>query len=107
VARPASIAVRQELVCNATPEHLLNVTDQPLILGLLFTCAFGGIITAGRACKRAVPADHWLSCSNRYSVIYRVSSARRADTRTRRIAQFVALLARGETIYPQKRTLDG
>jgi uncharacterized protein YdeI (YjbR/CyaY-like superfamily) len=34
-----------------------------------------------------------------------VNSAKRADTRSKRIAQFVEQLARGETIYPQKRTL--
>lgn len=48
-----------------------------------------------------------LTSQNRYAVIYRVTNAKRTDTRTRRIAQFVAMLARGETIYPQKRTLDG
>lgn len=47
-----------------------------------------------------------LTSHNRYAVIYRVTNAKRADTRTRRIAQFVAMLARGETIYPQRRTLD-
>lgn len=48
-----------------------------------------------------------LTSRNRYAVIYRVSNAKRTDTRTRRIAQFVEMLARGETIYPQRRTLDG
>lgn len=37
-------------MCCTTPEHLLNVTVRPLILGPLFTCAFsGGIIIAVRA----------------------------------------------------------
>jgi uncharacterized protein YdeI (YjbR/CyaY-like superfamily) len=40
-------------------------------------------------------------------VIYRISAAKRADTRARRVEQFVAMLARGETVYPQSRTLDG
>jgi uncharacterized protein YdeI (YjbR/CyaY-like superfamily) len=48
-----------------------------------------------------------LTSRNRYAVLYRVETAKRADTRARRIEQFVAMLARGETIYPQKRTLDG
>ena len=43
-----------------------------------------------------------LTSSNRYSVLYRIASAKRADTRARRIEQFVALLARGETIHPQR-----
>ncbi len=44
-----------------------------------------------------------LSSQNRYAVLYRVTGAKRADTRARRIEQFVAMLARGETVYPQKR----
>lgn len=46
-----------------------------------------------------------LTSQNRYGVLYRINAAKRADTRTRRIERFVAMLARGETLYPQKRTL--
>lgn len=46
-----------------------------------------------------------LTSQNRYAILYRIDSAKRPDTRVRRIAQFVAILARGETVYPQKRTL--
>ncbi len=46
-----------------------------------------------------------LTSQNRYAVLYRVEAAKRAETRARRIEQYVAMLARGETIYPQKRTL--
>ncbi|WP_405062995.1 YdeI/OmpD-associated family protein [Kribbella sp. NBC_01505] len=46
-----------------------------------------------------------LTSANRFAVVHRVNGAKRADTRTRRIAQFVDQLSRGETIYPQKRTL--
>jgi len=46
-----------------------------------------------------------LSSQNRYAVLYRIHSAKRNDTRARRIENFVAMLARGETIHPQKRTL--
>lgn len=45
-----------------------------------------------------------LSRQNRYAILYRVTTAKRADTRARRIQQFVTMLARGETIYPQSRT---
>jgi uncharacterized protein YdeI (YjbR/CyaY-like superfamily) len=44
-----------------------------------------------------------LTSQNRYAVLYRVTTAKRADTRARRIEQFVEMLARGETPYPQKR----
>jgi len=46
-----------------------------------------------------------LSSQNRYAVLYRIQTAKRPDTRRRRIQQFVEMLGRGETIYPQKRTL--
>jgi uncharacterized protein YdeI (YjbR/CyaY-like superfamily) len=46
-----------------------------------------------------------LSSQNRYAVLYRIHSAKRSDTRTRRIDQYVAMLARGETLHPQKRSL--
>jgi uncharacterized protein YdeI (YjbR/CyaY-like superfamily) len=46
-----------------------------------------------------------LTAQNRYAVLYRIQGAKRADTRARRIADFVAMLARGETVHPQRRTL--
>jgi uncharacterized protein YdeI (YjbR/CyaY-like superfamily) len=47
-----------------------------------------------------------LTSQNRYAVLYRIGTAKRPETRRRRIEKFVAMLARGETIYPQKRALD-
>jgi len=46
-----------------------------------------------------------LTSQNRYAILYRVQDAKRSDTRKRRIEQSVAMLARGETHYPQKRKL--
>jgi uncharacterized protein YdeI (YjbR/CyaY-like superfamily) len=43
---------------------------------------------------------------NRYAVLYRIATAKRADTRARRIEQFVTMLARGETVYPQRPTSE-
>jgi len=48
-----------------------------------------------------------LTARNRYAVLYRIQDAKRADTRVRRIEQFVAALARGETPYPQKQRPNG
>jgi uncharacterized protein YdeI (YjbR/CyaY-like superfamily) len=45
-----------------------------------------------------------LTSQNRYAILHRLALAKRPETQTRRIEQFVAMLARGETIYPQKRT---
>jgi uncharacterized protein YdeI (YjbR/CyaY-like superfamily) len=47
-----------------------------------------------------------LTSQNRYAVLYRVTTAKRAETRRRRIDEFVAMLARGETPYPQQRRAD-
>ena len=47
-----------------------------------------------------------LNAQNRYAVIHRIEATRNAATRSSRVEQFVEMLARGETIYPQKRTLD-
>jgi len=43
-----------------------------------------------------------LTRQNRYAILYRVTTAKRPETRARRIAEFVSMLARGETPYPQK-----
>ena len=40
-----------------------------------------------------------LSSQNRYAILYRIQEAKRSDTRARRIAQFVDMLARGETLH--------
>lgn len=44
-----------------------------------------------------------LSSQNRYAILYRIQTARRQETRARRIKQFVEMLSRGETIHPQDR----
>lgn len=45
-----------------------------------------------------------LTRTNRYAVLYRVHEAKRAETRERRIRQYVEMLARGDTPHPQKAT---
>ena len=47
-----------------------------------------------------------LTSQNRYAILHRIGNAKRPETRARRIEQFVAMLSRGETVYPQKRTLE-
>ena len=37
---------------------------------------------------------------NRYAILHRVQTAKKPETRARRIETFVAMLARGETLYP-------
>jgi uncharacterized protein YdeI (YjbR/CyaY-like superfamily) len=42
-----------------------------------------------------------LSSQNRYAILYRLDQAKRAETRARRLQQFVAMLEAGETLHPQ------
>jgi uncharacterized protein YdeI (YjbR/CyaY-like superfamily) len=64
------------------------------------------LAAALRAEPRAKAMFEILTSQNRYAVLYRITGAKREQTRARHIKQFVAMLARGETPYPQKRTLD-
>ena len=41
-----------------------------------------------------------LDGANRYAVLWRVQTAKKAETRAKRIAQFVAMLARHEKLHP-------
>ena len=41
---------------------------------------------------------------NRYALIFRTTTAKKPETRARRVARFVEMLARGETIYPNTRS---
>jgi uncharacterized protein YdeI (YjbR/CyaY-like superfamily) len=50
---------------------------------------------------RAQAMFQTLTSANRYSILYRIGSAKKLETRGRRIEQFVDMLARGETIHPQ------
>ncbi len=43
-----------------------------------------------------------LSSQNRFAIIFPTNGVKRAETRARKIAQYVAMLERGETIYPQR-----
>jgi uncharacterized protein YdeI (YjbR/CyaY-like superfamily) len=63
------------------------------------------LATALAAEPRARANFEILSSQNRYAVLYRIHSAKRSNTRARRIDQFVAMLARGETLHPQKHPL--
>jgi uncharacterized protein YdeI (YjbR/CyaY-like superfamily) len=40
-----------------------------------------------------------LKGANRYAILYRIGSVKRPETRARKIAEYVAMLARGDTIH--------
>jgi len=64
------------------------------------------LLAALDAEPRAKAMFEILTSQNRFAVVFRISQAKKPETRSRRIEQFVAQLARGETTYPQQRTLD-
>jgi uncharacterized protein YdeI (YjbR/CyaY-like superfamily) len=41
-----------------------------------------------------------LKGNNRYAILFRIQTVKKAETRAKKIEQFVAMLGKGETIYP-------
>ncbi len=41
-----------------------------------------------------------LDSANRYAILFRIHTAKRAETRAARIATFIAMLTNGEKIHP-------
>jgi uncharacterized protein YdeI (YjbR/CyaY-like superfamily) len=48
-----------------------------------------------------------LDRANRYAILYRVQTAKKPETRADRIARFVAMCARNETLHPKRRPTSG
>lgn len=63
------------------------------------------LLAAIRADPAAAAMLETLTQQNRFAMTFRLNSVKRAETRERKIVQFVEMLARGETLYPQKRGL--
>lgn len=59
------------------------------------------LVAALNANPRAKATFATLTSANRYAILYRIGNAKKPETRSRRIGQFVEMLARGETIHPQ------
>lgn len=43
-----------------------------------------------------------LTAQNRFAILFRLDGAKRAETRSSKIAAYIGMLERGETLYPQK-----
>ena len=68
------------------------------------------LLAALEASPKAKELFEQLDAQNRYAILYRVSDAKRPETRARRIEKFVSMLSRGETPYPlsaSRRTRSG
>jgi uncharacterized protein YdeI (YjbR/CyaY-like superfamily) len=51
------------------------------------------------ACPKAAAFFATLTGANRYAILYRIGAVKRAETRARKIADYVAMLERGETLH--------
>ncbi len=47
-----------------------------------------------------------LDAANRYSIVYRLNNVKRQATRDRKLAEYIDMLARGESIHPRKARKD-
>lgn len=63
----------------------------------------GDLLAAIAASKRASRTYAALTAQNRFALTFRVVALKTAAGRARRIAEFVAMLERGESIHPQTR----
>jgi uncharacterized protein YdeI (YjbR/CyaY-like superfamily) len=43
-----------------------------------------------------------LSSQNRFAILFRIANVKKEETKQRKIKEFVAMLEKGQTIYPQK-----
>jgi uncharacterized protein YdeI (YjbR/CyaY-like superfamily) len=48
-----------------------------------------------------------LDSTNRYAILFRIGTVKRAGTRARKIEEYVAMLARGETLHPRRAKRGG
>jgi uncharacterized protein YdeI (YjbR/CyaY-like superfamily) len=61
------------------------------------------LMAAIKAVPKALATFQRLTKQNVFALAYRTSSVKSADKRAAKIEGFVAMLARGETVHPQKR----
>lgn len=54
------------------------------------------------ASPAALAAFATLSSQNRFAILFRIGNVKRAETRARKIDEFVAMLGRGDTVYHQR-----
>jgi uncharacterized protein YdeI (YjbR/CyaY-like superfamily) len=60
----------------------------------------GDLEAALSACPAAAAAFLNLDRGNRYAILFRIQTVKKAEIRSRKIAEYVAMLARGERIHP-------
>jgi uncharacterized protein YdeI (YjbR/CyaY-like superfamily) len=60
------------------------------------------LVQALAANSAAAETFDQLDAANRYAIVYRLGAVKRPTTRDRKLAEYVDLLARGESVHPRK-----
>jgi len=60
------------------------------------------LLQALRASPKAKREFDLLDRANRFAIIYRVQDAKKAETRAKRIATYIAMLENGQTLHPKR-----
>jgi uncharacterized protein YdeI (YjbR/CyaY-like superfamily) len=55
---------------------------------------------------RAAATFDELNAANRYAIVYRLNAVKRTSTRDRKLAEYIEMLARGESLHPPKPRKD-
>jgi uncharacterized protein YdeI (YjbR/CyaY-like superfamily) len=84
---PAGLAEVEKAKADYAPQSKATVPDD--------------LQAALDASPKAAEMFATLKSQNRYAILYRLRDAKRPETRARRLKQFVEMLERGETLYPQ------
>jgi hypothetical protein len=81
--------------------------DPRVMLKIVLLAYSQGLIssrTIEQACARNAPNNATLDSRNRYAVLFRIQTARKAETRAKRIRQFADMLSQHGKIHPQRTT---
>jgi uncharacterized protein YdeI (YjbR/CyaY-like superfamily) len=61
------------------------------------------LVAALKKNERAAAFFETIDRANRYAILWRIQTAKKTTTRAERIARFVEMLSRHETLHPTKR----
>jgi uncharacterized protein YdeI (YjbR/CyaY-like superfamily) len=64
------------------------------------------LVQALAASPAAAATFDQLDAANRYAIVYRLNAVKRSTTRDRKLAEYVDMLARGESLHPRKPRKD-
>jgi uncharacterized protein YdeI (YjbR/CyaY-like superfamily) len=105
-----NVAIAERLITSGRMHESGNAEVQKAKSDGRWEAAYAGqrVATVPDDLKKALAANpraqatfDSLTSGNRYSIIYRVESAKKTETRNKRVEQCVEMLVRGESLHPQ------